>query len=91
MTNYKKSEGHWLDGATEKLGFEKVEEIKSLLKVLLLFVPIPLFWALFRQLVISIIINQIIIIIIIVCKKNETLCACNKKIENCEQYVLLLE
>jgi dipeptide/tripeptide permease len=47
-----KKENHWLDTAKEKYGSEKVEEIKHFLNILVLFIPIPLYWALFRQLVI---------------------------------------
>jgi solute carrier family 15 oligopeptide transporter 1 len=43
---------HWLDTAAEKYGSEKVEEIKHLLNLLVLFIPIPFYWALFRQWVI---------------------------------------
>jgi hypothetical protein len=47
-----KQGNHWLDAAAEKYSLEKVEEIKHLLNLLVLFIPIPLFWALFGQFVI---------------------------------------
>lgn len=40
---------HWLDYAEEKHGAKLVEDIKSTLKVLVLFIPLPVFWALFDQ------------------------------------------
>ncbi len=52
MTTFKHG-NHWLDAAAEKYSLEKVEEIKHLLNLLVLFIPIPLFWALFGQFVIA--------------------------------------
>lgn len=40
---------HWLDYAEPAYGKQMVNDIKSILKILLLFVPLPLFWALFDQ------------------------------------------
>lgn len=40
---------HWLDHSVEKYGVELVHEIKSVLRVLSMFVPIPLYWALSEQ------------------------------------------
>ncbi|CRK92335.1 CLUMA_CG005856, isoform A [Clunio marinus] len=40
---------HWLDYAEPAYGKEMVNDVKSVLKILLLFVPLPLFWALFDQ------------------------------------------
>ncbi|XP_021365386.1 solute carrier family 15 member 1-like isoform X1 [Mizuhopecten yessoensis] len=40
---------HWLDYAEEKFEPEFVEEVKTLLKVMTLFLPLPLFWALSDQ------------------------------------------
>lgn len=40
---------HWLDYAEEKHGTKLVEDIKSTLKVLVLYIPLPVFWALFDQ------------------------------------------
>jgi solute carrier family 15 (oligopeptide transporter), member 1 len=40
---------HWLDYAEPKFGMKMVSDVKSVLKILLLFVPLPLFWALFDQ------------------------------------------
>ncbi|XP_033728078.1 LOW QUALITY PROTEIN: solute carrier family 15 member 2-like [Pecten maximus] len=40
---------HWLDYAEEKFEPDFVEEVKTLLKVLTLFIPLPLFWALSDQ------------------------------------------
>ncbi|CAO1383568.1 unnamed protein product [Diamesa tonsa] len=44
-----RSLSHWLDYAEPKYGKQLVDDIKSILKILLLFVPLPLFWALFDQ------------------------------------------
>lgn len=40
---------HWLDYAEEKYGNKMVSDTKALLKVLVLYLPLPLFWALFDQ------------------------------------------
>ena len=44
-----RGETHWLDVSKEKYGEQLVEDIKCLLRVLLLYVPIPVWWALFYQ------------------------------------------
>ena len=41
---------HWLDHAREKYGRYLVEDVKLLLKVLCMYIPLPVFWALFDQL-----------------------------------------
>ncbi|XP_050303284.1 peptide transporter family 1-like [Anthonomus grandis grandis] len=41
---------HWLDRAEPKYGRQIVDDIKSLMRILLLFIPLPLFSALFDQL-----------------------------------------
>ncbi|XP_058041554.1 solute carrier family 15 member 1 isoform X2 [Ahaetulla prasina] len=40
---------HWLDWATEKYGKRLITEVKMVLKVLFLYIPLPMFWALFDQ------------------------------------------
>ncbi|RZF47986.1 hypothetical protein LSTR_LSTR002052 [Laodelphax striatellus] len=40
---------HWLDYADDKFDRALIEDIKSVLRVLLLFIPLPFFWALFDQ------------------------------------------
>ena len=40
---------HWLDPAKEKYDSSLVEDTKILLSVLVLFLPLPVFWALFDQ------------------------------------------
>lgn len=40
---------HWLDYAEPKYGKTLVYDVKSLLKVLVLYIPLPIFWALFDQ------------------------------------------
>lgn len=40
---------HWLDYAEAKCGKTLVYDVKCLLKVLVLYVPLPIFWALFDQ------------------------------------------
>ncbi|KAF2878618.1 hypothetical protein ILUMI_27551 [Ignelater luminosus] len=44
---------HWLDYAKEEHGEKMVNDLKTALKVLVLYIPIPLFWALFEQLATS--------------------------------------
>lgn len=39
----------WLDYAEEAHGSKLVDDVKCLMKVLLLFIPLPVFWALFDQ------------------------------------------
>ncbi len=41
--------GHWLDGAKAKHPDDAVESVKAVFRVLLAFLPIPFFWALFDQ------------------------------------------
>ncbi|XP_032791790.2 solute carrier family 15 member 2 isoform X1 [Daphnia magna] len=40
---------HWLDFAGDKFDRQLIQDIKQVLRVLLLYVPIPVFWALFDQ------------------------------------------
>ncbi|CAK1554112.1 unnamed protein product [Leptosia nina] len=40
---------HWLDHADDKYDTSLIEDVKSLLRVLVLFIPLPVFWALFDQ------------------------------------------
>lgn len=40
---------HWLDHAKYRYGEQLVEDVKVLLRILLLYVPLPIFWALFDQ------------------------------------------
>ncbi|XP_056898475.1 solute carrier family 15 member 2 [Takifugu flavidus] len=40
---------HWLDWAEEKYSKCLIQEIKMVLRVLLLYIPLPMFWALFDQ------------------------------------------
>lgn len=41
--------GHWLDYSIEKYGSKLVQDIKSTLGVLLMFLPMPIFWSLVDQ------------------------------------------
>ncbi|KAM5152451.1 solute carrier family 15 member 2 [Mantella aurantiaca] len=40
---------HWLDWATEKYSRKLITEVKMVTKVLFLYIPLPMFWALFDQ------------------------------------------
>ncbi|NXP70386.1 S15A1 protein, partial [Ramphastos sulfuratus] len=40
---------HWLDWASEKYDKRLITQIKMVLKVLFLYIPLPMFWALFDQ------------------------------------------
>jgi len=40
---------HWLDHASDKYGQRLIEDIKMVLRVLVLYLPLPFFWALFDQ------------------------------------------
>ncbi|XP_031550604.1 solute carrier family 15 member 1-like [Actinia tenebrosa] len=40
---------HWMDWAEDKYGTKMVSDIKALLKVLFMFLPMPVFWTLFDQ------------------------------------------
>ena len=48
FTSSEKKE-HWLDHAKDKYESSLVEDVKVLLRVLVMFIPIPVFWALFDQ------------------------------------------
>ncbi|XP_062974726.1 solute carrier family 15 member 2 [Elgaria multicarinata webbii] len=41
--------GHWLDWASEKYSNQLIAEVKMVTRVLFLFIPLPMFWALFDQ------------------------------------------
>ena len=43
------SAAHWLDLAKDKYDDQLVEDVKMVLRVLVIFIPIPVFWALFDQ------------------------------------------
>ncbi|XP_026332707.1 peptide transporter family 1 isoform X2 [Hyposmocoma kahamanoa] len=45
----KEKREHWLDHADDKYDRNLIEDIKCLLRVLVLFIPLPIFWALFDQ------------------------------------------
>ncbi|CAH2103133.1 unnamed protein product [Euphydryas editha] len=45
----KEKREHWLDHADDKYDTNLIEDVKSLLRVLVLFIPLPVFWALFDQ------------------------------------------
>ena len=49
MTGKGKGGQHWMDVSKEEYGEELVEDVKSLLGVLLLYIPVPIWWALFDQ------------------------------------------
>lgn len=40
---------HWLDYAESKYGHDLVDDVKSLMKILILYIPLPFFWALQDQ------------------------------------------
>ncbi|CAG9772811.1 unnamed protein product [Ceutorhynchus assimilis] len=40
---------HWLDRSKDKFGEKLVSDIKAVLKVLVLYIPLPIFWALYDQ------------------------------------------
>ncbi|KAL3275455.1 hypothetical protein HHI36_020215 [Cryptolaemus montrouzieri] len=45
----KEEKEHWLDHSSKKYGQPFVEDIKATLRVLVLFTPLPIFWALYDQ------------------------------------------
>ncbi|XP_075228901.1 peptide transporter family 1 isoform X2 [Lycorma delicatula] len=49
ISNKGEKKSHWLNYAEDKYNKTFIEEIKSMLRVLLLFLPLPVFWALFDQ------------------------------------------
>ena len=40
---------HWMDVTKKQYGHELVEDVKVMLRVLVLFIPVPIWWALFDQ------------------------------------------
>ncbi|KAE8299710.1 hypothetical protein D5F01_LYC02123 [Larimichthys crocea] len=46
---YEPQRNHWLDWAEEKYSNRLIQEIKMVLRVLVLYIPLPMFWALFDQ------------------------------------------
>ncbi|XP_057341668.1 peptide transporter family 1-like isoform X1 [Microplitis mediator] len=49
MNERKITRDHWLDHADDKYDAKLISDIKSTLKVLKLFIPLPFFWALYDQ------------------------------------------
>ncbi|XP_026679939.1 solute carrier family 15 member 1-like [Diaphorina citri] len=49
MISSNQTRSHWLDYADDKYSNKIINDIKILLRVLVLFVPLPVFWALFDQ------------------------------------------
>ncbi|CAG7715932.1 unnamed protein product [Allacma fusca] len=45
----KESKEHWLDHAADKYSRREIEDIKIVLRILFLYIPLPFFWALFDQ------------------------------------------
>ena len=43
---------HWLDHAKNKYDSEFIQDIKDVMRVLLLYLPVPMVWALYHQQVI---------------------------------------
>ncbi|KAK2840110.1 hypothetical protein Q5P01_013850 [Channa striata] len=48
-SKYDPDRKHWLDWAEEKYSKRLIQEIKMVLRVLVLYIPLPMFWALFDQ------------------------------------------
>uniref|UniRef100_A0A7N5ZQJ5 Solute carrier family 15 member 2 n=1 Tax=Anabas testudineus TaxID=64144 RepID=A0A7N5ZQJ5_ANATE len=48
-SKYDPKRKHWLDWAEEKYSKRLIQEIKMVLRVLVLYIPLPMFWALFDQ------------------------------------------
>ncbi|XP_061548472.1 solute carrier family 15 member 2 [Phycodurus eques] len=48
-SKYESSRRHWLDWADDKYSKRLIVEIKMVLRVLVLYIPLPMFWALFDQ------------------------------------------
>lgn len=40
---------HWLDSSERKFGYEMVSDLKAFFKILVLYIPLPIFWALYDQ------------------------------------------
>lgn len=45
----KEKKEHWLDYASDKYEPKLINDVKILLKILVLYIPLPFFWALFDQ------------------------------------------
>ncbi|KAM3862255.1 solute carrier family 15 member 2 [Diretmus argenteus] len=48
-SKYDPQRKHWLDWAEDKYSRRLIQEIKMVLRVLVLYIPLPMFWALFDQ------------------------------------------
>uniref|UniRef100_A0A668ACW4 Solute carrier family 15 member 2 n=1 Tax=Myripristis murdjan TaxID=586833 RepID=A0A668ACW4_9TELE len=48
-SKYDPDRKHWLDWAEERYSRRLIQEIKMVLRVLVLYIPLPMFWALFDQ------------------------------------------
>lgn len=40
---------HWLDYASDKYDRQLIEDVKQVLSVIVVFMPMPVFWALYEQ------------------------------------------
>lgn len=58
-TNAKKE--HWLDYAADKYDATLIANIKAVLGILFLYLPLPLFWALFDQQVSTLLLANILL------------------------------
>ncbi|XP_072301357.1 solute carrier family 15 member 2 [Eucyclogobius newberryi] len=48
-SKYEAKRKHWLDWADDKYSKRLIQEIKMVMRVLVLYIPLPMFWALFDQ------------------------------------------
>uniref|UniRef100_A0A8C6U2R8 Solute carrier family 15 member 2 n=1 Tax=Neogobius melanostomus TaxID=47308 RepID=A0A8C6U2R8_9GOBI len=48
-SKHEEKKKHWLDWAEDKYSKRLIQEIKMVLRVLVLYIPLPMFWALFDQ------------------------------------------
>lgn len=44
-----KPKSHWLDHAEEKFGEQIVEDTKTVINILVLYIPLPIYWAVYSQ------------------------------------------
>jgi hypothetical protein len=49
MKSKGESKEHWLDYADDKFDASLISDIKAVMRVLTLYVPLPIFWTLFDQ------------------------------------------
>ena len=64
MTSKGEKHSHWLEFASDKYDAQLIDDIKRVLRVGLVFLPLPVFWALYDQQVSTYLLRKILVSLI---------------------------